>query len=128
MKQGQSLPQKLAAILVPPWKLQSGRVIWLSSFAHIPQRVPNPASFSVLFWVADGLTVLSKGFLDSSNFYASDSSWGIAATMRSNYKMAARNLCPRLLQTYTSFPPLHSSASLQLLPKDLPKKTPPIPP
>lgn len=81
VKQGQSLPQKLAAILVLPWKLRSGRVIGLSSFAHIPQRVPNPASFSVLFWVADGLTMLSKGFLDSSNFYSSDSSWGIAETM-----------------------------------------------
>lgn len=72
VKQGQSSPQKLGAILVPPRKLGSGRVVWLPS-AHIPNIFPILLPFCFV-WVADGLTMLSKAFLDSSNFYASDSS------------------------------------------------------
>lgn len=73
VKQGQSLPQTPGAVSVPPWKLGFGANMALFFCPQSPARVQSCFLF-VLFWFADRLTVLSKEFLDSSNFNASDSS------------------------------------------------------
>lgn len=96
MKQSQASPQKLGPSLVLPRKLESGRQLWLYSRPY-PQHI----CFQLyclfgLAWLQQGLAMLSKELLDSSDFYAS-------VFLRSSWDYGIK-LTPRSLRTPTADP------------------------